>query len=65
MVTGCFVSYVGVDSLEYLFTYSTNFAFGWVDYAAGWIFGDIVFVVFERYEGLSFCSAFGSVLVVE
>ena len=31
LVTGCFVSYVGVDSLKYLFTYSTNFAFGWVD----------------------------------
>ena len=41
------------------------FAFSWVDYSAGWIIGEVLYVIVERYEGLSFCYAFSSVLDVE
>ena len=41
LLLGCFVSYLGVDSLEYLFTYSINFAFGF------WL-GRVLFGMTER-----------------
>ena len=34
-----------------MFIYSTYFAFGWVDLSAGWIIGEVLYVIFERYEG--------------
>lgn len=42
-----FFSYVGVDILDYLFTYSTSFAFGQVDQSAGQIIGEVLYVIFE------------------
>lgn len=41
------------------------FAFGWVDQSGGWIIGEVLYVIVERYEGLSFRYAFSSVLDVE
>ena len=41
-----FVSYSGVDVVEYLFAYTAYFAFCWVDESAGRIVLEVVFVVF-------------------
>lgn len=57
-----FLSDGGVDVLRYLLGYASDLALGWVNEAACGSVVEVVFMVFEGYEGLLFCHAFSSVV---